>query len=154
MGIAPAARLWMRAIISPGAKSAPPKAHNATRATLSLALSLLAAPAGADSLQIFGYSGYLGEWELTATVKEDGSTTPKNYSGPLSLKHVGICTQEGPEERSGKISVQMLSSSSRLQATLSVDGVDCSYQGVLFDFYSGIMSCPGREAVPLKLWIK
>jgi len=111
----------MRAIISPGAKSAPPKAHNATRATLSLALSLLAAPAGADSLQIFGYSGYLGEWELTATLKEDGSTTPKNYSGP---------------------------------SWVQMDGVDCGYQGVLSDFYNGIMSCPGREAVPLKLWIK
>ena len=56
---------------------------------LSLALILPAAPAGADSLQLVGYSGYLGEWELTAALTEDGSTTPKGYSGPLSMKHVG-----------------------------------------------------------------
>jgi len=142
----------MRTSMLPSTKNA--KARNATRAILALALSGLAAPAGADSLQIIGYSGYLGEWELTATVKEDGSATPKKYSGPLSMKHVGLCTQDGPEEKSGEIRVQMLPSSSRLQATLLVDGVECGYQGVLSDFYSGIMNCSGREGVPLKLWIK
>jgi hypothetical protein len=118
-----------------------------------LALSLPAAPAGADSLQIVGYSGYLGEWELTATVKEDGSGNQKKYSGPLSMKHVGLCTQDGPEEKSGEIRVQM-PSASRMEATLSVDGVECGYRGVLSDFYSGTMNCSGRGGVPLKLWIK
>ena len=120
---------------------------------LSLALILPAAAAGADSLQIVGYSGYLGEWELTAALTEDGSTTPKGYSGPLSMKHVGLCTQDGPEEKSGKIRVQMMPSESRIKATLWVDGVECGYQGVLSDFYTGNMDCSGRERVPLKLWI-
>ena len=121
---------------------------------LSLALILPAAPAGADSLQLVGYSGYLGEWELTAALTEDGSTTPKGYSGPLSMKHVGLCTQDGPEEKSGKIRVQMVPSESRIKAALWVDGVECGYQGVLSDFYTGTMDCSGRERVPLKLWIK
>jgi len=111
-------------------------------------------PAAAASLEIVGYSGLLGEWELTATVTEDGSDTPKNYSGPLSMKHVGLCTQDGPEEKSGNLRVQMLPSSPQMEATLLMDGVECRYRGVLSDFYSGTMSCPGREAVPLKLWIK
>lgn len=142
----------MRANISPSIKGA--WVHNTARATLSLVLALTAAPAGADSLQIFGYSGYLGEWELTATVKEDGAPPQKVYSGPLSMKHVGLCTQDGPEEKSGQIRVQMSPSSSRIEATLRVDGVECGYQGVLSDFYNGTMNCSGREAVPLKLWIK
>jgi len=143
----------MRANIFLGTKSL--KARNAARAILSLALSLLAAPAGADSLQIVGYSGYLGEWELTATVREDGSTTTqKEYSGPVSMKHVGLCTQDGPEEKSGEIRVQMLASSSRMEATIWLDGVECGYQGVLSDFYNGTINCSGREKVPLKLWIK
>jgi hypothetical protein len=131
------------------------KAGNApARAVLLFALILPAAPAGADPLQLVGYSGYLGEWELTATVTEDGSTTPKGYSGPLSMKHVGLCTQDGPEEKSGKIRVQMMPSESRIEATLWVDGVECSYHGILSDFYTGTMDCSGRERVPLKLWIK
>jgi hypothetical protein len=123
-------------------------------AALLLAVMLSAASAGASSLEVVGYSGYLGEWELTATVSEDGSAAPRGYAGPLSMKHVGLCTQDGPEEKSGKIRVQMTPSGSRIKATLWVDGVECGYQGVLSDFYSGIMDCSGRERIPLKLWIK
>lgn len=130
------------------------KAGNAPTRAVLLALILPAAPAGADSLQLAGYSGYLGEWELTAALTEDGSTTPKGYSGPLAMKHVGLCTQDGPEEKSGKIRVQMVPSESRIKATLWVDGVECGYQGLLSDFYTGTMDCSGRERVPLKLWIK
>jgi hypothetical protein len=119
-----------------------------------LALILPAASAAAEPLELVGYSGFLGEWELTATMTEDGSTTPKAYSGPVSLKHVGICTQDGPEEKSGRIRVQIMPSESRLDATLWVDGVECGYHGVLSDFYSGTMDCPGGERVPLKLWIR
>src|ERR1700751_1097285 len=123
-------------------------------AALLLALMLPAASAGANSLEVVGYSGILGEWELTATVSEDGAATQKRYAGPLSMKHVGLCTQDGPEEKSGKMRLQMMSSASRIQATLWVDGVECGYQGVLSDFYTGTMDCSGRESVPLKLWIK
>jgi hypothetical protein len=122
-------------------------------AALLLVLILPAASAGANSLEVVGYSGYLGEWELTATVSEDGAAAPKGYSGPLSMKHVGLCTQDGPEEKSGKIRVQMVPSEARIRATLWVDGVECGYQGVLSDFYTGTMDCSGRERVPLKLWI-
>jgi hypothetical protein len=142
----------MRANISPSTRRT--KAHHAAHAMLSLALTLVAASAKADSLQIVGYSGYLGEWELTATVKDDGSTARTGYSGPLSMKHVGLCTQDGPEEKSGQIRVRMSPSSSRVEARLWVDGVECGYQGILYDFYDGTMNCPGREVVPLKLWIK
>ncbi|WP_213738362.1 hypothetical protein [Bradyrhizobium sp. dw_411] len=118
------------------------------------ALMLPAVPAAADPMQLVGYSGYLGEWELTATVTEDGSATPKGYSGPLSIKHVGLCTQDGPEEKSGRIRIQMMPSESRIEATLWVDGIECRYRGVLSGFYTGTMDCSGRERVPLKLWIK
>jgi hypothetical protein len=130
------------------------KTDNAPACAVLLALILLTVPAEADPLQLVGYSGYLGEWELTAVLTEDGSTAPKEYSGLLSMKHVGLCTQDGPEEKSGKIRVQMTPSGSRIDATLWVDGIECGYQGVLSDFYAGTMDCSGRERVPLKLWIK
>jgi hypothetical protein len=129
------------------------RAGNAVaRAAVLVALILPAVPAGASSLELVGYSGYLGEWELTAIVTDDGSTTPKGYSGPLSIKHVGLCTQDGPEEKSGKIRV--IRFETRIDATLWADGVECSYHGVLSDFYTGSMDCSGRESVPLKLWLK
>jgi hypothetical protein len=117
-------------------------------------LSAFATPAQAKSLQLVGYAGLLGEWELTATVTEDAHGWAKEFSGPLSMKHVGICTQDGPEEKSGEIRLQISALSSRLNATLLVEGVACSYSAGLSDPYSGMMACPDREAVPLKLWLK
>jgi hypothetical protein len=116
-------------------------------------LGALVAPARTQLLEVIGYSGYLGEWELIATVKEAGPGR-KGYSGPLTMKHVGLCTQDGPEEKSGEMHLEISAASSRLDATLSVAGVECSYSGRLSDSYTGTMTCPDREAVPLKLWVK
>jgi hypothetical protein len=117
-------------------------------------LGALAAPAQAKSLQLVGYAGVLGEWELTATVTDHARGWAEEFSGPLSMKHVGICTQDGPEEKTGEIRFRISALSSRLDATLLVEGVACSYSAGRSDSYSGMMACPDREAVPLKLWLK
>jgi hypothetical protein len=121
---------------------------------LPMMLGALAAPAQAQSLEVFGYSGLLGEWELTATVTETATGATKRYFGPLTMKHVGICTQDGPEEQTGEMHLEISGSPSRLDATLSIAGIECSYRGRSSDFYTGMMACPNREAVPLKLWLK
>ena len=115
-------------------------------------LGALATPAGAESLEVLGYAGVLGEWELTASVT--GNDNTRAYSGPLTMTHVGICTVDGPEEKKGEIRFQLSESSSRIQATLLVDGTECSYSARLSDFFAGTMNCPNRPAVPLKLWVK
>jgi hypothetical protein len=120
---------------------------------LLIALGALAAPAQGQSREVIGYAGVLGEWEVTATVTEKASGPTREFSGPLTMTHVGICTQEGPEEKIGEIRFQ-ISSSSRLEATLSVAGVECTYRGKLSDSYTGMMRCPDRPAVPLELWVK
>jgi hypothetical protein len=125
------------------------------RALLLLFLTgALAVPAQAEPLQVIGYAGVLGEWELTATVTEKARLWSKEYSGPLTMTHVGICTQDGPEQKSGEIRFQISALSSQLDARLLVEGTECSYSARSSDPYSGVMACPGREAVPLKLWLK
>jgi len=69
------------------------------------------------------------------------------------MTHVGVCTQDGPEVKEGEMRLQ-LSSSSRMKATLLIGGVECSYNGKLSDSYLGMMSCPDRRPVPLKIWVK
>jgi len=115
-------------------------------------LGALATPAGAESLEVLGYAGVLGEWELTASVT--GNDNTRAYSGPLTMTHVGICTVDGPEEKKGEIRFRLSESSSRIQATLLVDGSECSYSARLSGFFTGTMNCPNRPAVPLKLWVK
>jgi hypothetical protein len=119
-----------------------------------VATGFLATSANAQSLQVIGYAGYLGEWELTAALTENVSSQPKQYSGPLTMKHVGLCTQDGPEEKTGEMRIDISPSPPVLNATLSIAGIECSYRGRLSESYSGTMNCPDRQAVPLKLWVK
>jgi hypothetical protein len=120
-----------------------------------LALGALAAPARSEALDVTGYAGVLGEWELTATVvAQKASQQSREYAGPLTMKHVGWCTQEGPEEKSGVMRLRISTLSSRLTATVSIDGIECTYRARLSDTYTGMMECPGRSAVPLELWVK
>ena len=54
---------------------------------LPIVLSALATPAGAQSLQVIGYSGYLGEWELTATVMETAGRKGWSIGDELFFLH-------------------------------------------------------------------
>jgi hypothetical protein len=119
-----------------------------------IALGALATPALAQSLQVTGHAGVLGEWELNATVTQIASRRTRDFSGPLTMKHVGLCTQDGPEEKTGEMRIQISGSSSRMKATLLMGGVECTYSGRFSDAYIGMMNCPDRRAVPLILWVK
>jgi len=115
-------------------------------------LGALATPAGAETREVIGYAGVLGEWELTGNVTGDDSTKP--LVGPVTMTHVGICTVDNPEEKKGEIRLQISQPASRMSATLVLDGVACTYSGQLSDFYTGTMNCPARAPVPLKIWLK
>jgi hypothetical protein len=130
-----------------------PAPRHPPRAPILIVVAALAAPAWAGPLEVTGNAGQLGEWELSATVAAAGAA-PDELSGPLTMTHVGLCTQDGPERKSGEIRLRMSDSSSRLRATLLLDGVECTYTGTLTGAYSGLMSCPDQRAVPLTLWVK
>ena len=118
-----------------------------------LALIGLGSVARADALELVGYVGVLGEWEITASIAPTGPPGKNEYGGPLKMRHVGYCTQDGPEERTSEIRVN-LAGASRLTATLLLNGVECSYSGRQTDAYTGSLKCPDRRAVPLTLWLK
>jgi hypothetical protein len=120
-----------------------------------LVLASLAAPAQSQTLQLIGYFGDLGEWEVVAEVAANPSERSKEFAGPLLLRHTGVCTQDGPERKSGDIRVKLSSSRSELEATLKFDGMECRFAGRLSsDRYTGLMSCPDRRAKQLNLWLK
>ena len=121
---------------------------------LLIVLGALATPAAAQSRQVIGYAGVLGEWELTGTVTEIRLPRSKEFSGPLTMKHTGVCTQDGPEEKTGEMRFSSRFIVIPMKATLLVAGVECTYSGRLSDSYSGMMNCPDKRAVPLKVWVK
>ena len=107
-----------------------------------------------QSMQIVGYAGHLGEWELTAVVSKNDPRSATNLAGAMKMKHVGFCSSDGPEEKAGALQVQLSRLSSSVEVKLQFDGVECTHTGDLTDAYIGTLVCPDRKAVPLTLWIK
>jgi hypothetical protein len=121
---------------------------------LVVVLAALATSMAQRSLQVTGYAGYLGEWELTATLEKDPRGRKQGHSGRLTMKHVGLCSPDGPEEKSGDMRLRLSLLSSNAEATLLIEGVECTFSGTMADSYTGMMVCPDRRGVPLTLWMK
>jgi hypothetical protein len=131
-----------------------PQRENQVRTLCLLAaLSALAAPAVAQSLTIEGKTGYMGEYELSSSVSEHVVNGKTEFSGPLIITHVGLCTHDGPKETVSQISFRRVGSS-RIAATLLFEGSECSYQGYLSETYHGFMDCADNTSLPLRLWAK
>jgi len=115
-----------------------------------------AGPAQARSLRVAGTAGYLSEWELDAKVTQTASGAVKEFSGPLTLKHVGLCSHNGPQEKSGEIKLQISESGrfSRIRATLLYEDARCTYSGQWSESSSGFMQCSNAEGVPVTLSVK
>lgn len=122
------------------------------RAIALIVLVTLATPAAAEQREVIGYAGVLGEWELTATVTQGEPARAGEFSGAVTFTHVGLCSQDGPEKKSGEIRLQM--SASRLNAKVTLAGVECAYSAQLSDAYKGYLNCPGQLTVPFTLWVR
>jgi hypothetical protein len=123
---------------------------------LAAAVLAAAAPAQARTLRIDGKSGYLSEWEVKAEVTATVARGREDFSGPVTLRHVGVCSPNGAVEKSGTLKFHISKSlwSSQIHATLLIDGAQCTYNAKLSDGSSGFMDCPGGTAIPLTLSVQ
>jgi hypothetical protein len=123
---------------------------------LVLIVSVVALPVRAQSLRVTGETGYLSEWEVSGNVTESTSGRVREFSGPLTMKHIGLCSQAGPEEKVAEIKLQMAKFGllPRFHATMTMDGSVCTFSGKFSDTYNGLMDCAGAKGVPITLSIK
>jgi len=119
-----------------------------TAALCTLAVLGVAGPAAAQTHAVVGQFGVLGEWDLAATVTKQ---TDGHWAGPVRMKHVGYCTVEGPEEKTGELQLKLVEARGRINGTILIDGVACAFNARLKDGYQGIMRCPDRRDVPVTL---
>jgi hypothetical protein len=121
-----------------------------------LTLSAVASPLHAQTLRVTGETGYLSEWEVTGDVAESTSGRLREFSGSLTMKHVGLCSQAGPEEKVAEIKLQIAKSSllPHFHATMTMDGSKCTFSGKFSDTYNGLMDCADAKGVPITLSIK
>ncbi len=90
---------------------------------------------------------------MKASVAEDISG---ELSGPISWKHTGLCTVNGPVEKSGdmKFRISGWGPFSRIDATMSFENTNCTYSGSFSDGTRGTMDCTDAKGIPLTLSIK
>ena len=121
-----------------------------------LMLYAVASPVHAQSLRLTGETGYLSEWEVHGDVTASMSGRVREYAGSLTMKHVGLCSQAGPEEKVAEIKLQIAKSSllPHFQATMTMDGSKCTFSGKFSDTYNGLMDCADAKGVPITLSIK
>ncbi len=110
--------------------------------------------ADAAGVQVTGRAGYLSEWELQASAQETTHALTRELSGLFTLTHTGLCSVKGPTVKSGEIHIRMSRLSSSVQASLTLDGAQCSFVGSGSDRLEGILDCPDAHGVPLSLSIK
>lgn len=101
--------------------------------------------AHAKTLELKGRMGFLSEWELSGQLAQNDLG---EFHGQLSMKHTGLCTHDGPVEKQARIRLVV---ASRVNATISMDGVDCAFSAKKSAGSDGVLACPNSTPIPLTL---
>jgi hypothetical protein len=110
------------------------------------------ATAVAEPYAASGQVGYLQEWELKASLARTVSGGRIEYSGPVTLRHVGLCSVNGVEEKSGNIRLTMSRAPGAAEGTLAMEGDSCRI--VATQAYSGLLTCRNGQGVPISFSIE
>jgi hypothetical protein len=129
----------------------------ALRSTIMVARALITAVwigAGAGSVMaqsyfINGQAGYLGEWEIKANLARTITDSGVSYDGPVTLRHIGLCSVNGPEEKSGVVRLTVSRRTSAVQGMLSLKDDTCRIVAAAAKPYSGLLNCREGQGVPI-----
>ena len=105
---------------------------------------MLAGPCtGASARDLVGKFGYLGEWDVSATLSEEraGRSGTPVLTGPLLMKHNAVCGPGETPEKSGQI-------------RLTLAGASCRFSGTLSPERHSFVACGGDQQIPLRLWFR
>lgn len=108
----------------------------------------------AQSYAAKGQVGYLQEWEMTGSLARTATHFATNYSGPVTLRHVGLCSINGVEEKSGTLEVKVSSWTSHVEGTLVMPDDDCHVVVSASRDYSGLLNCRTGQGIPIKFSIE
>jgi hypothetical protein len=110
--------------------------------------------ARAQTLQVTGTTGYLSEWQFNVALAK--AAPHDEFSGPVTWKHIGLCSVNGTQEKRGDIDVRIrrMGPWSRVNAKVSFEDLRCTYSGPYSNSVTGFMECSDRTTLPLTLLFK
>jgi hypothetical protein len=115
---------------------------------------VITAAVDAEPYGASGQVGYLQEWELKASLARTVSGGRIEYSGPVTLRHVGLCSVNGVEEKSGKLRLTMSRAPGAAEGTLALEGDSCRITATQAPSYSGLLTCRNGQGVPISFAIE
>jgi len=108
-----------------------------------------AGSAMAQSYSVNGQVGYLQEWEMKANLAKTTTSGAESYDGPVTLRHIGLCSVNGPEEKSGVVRLTVSRRTSAVEGMLSLKDDTCRIVAAAAKPYSGLLNCREGQGVPI-----
>jgi hypothetical protein len=112
-----------------------------------------AASSMAQSYSINGQIGYLQEWEMKANLTKTIIAGDVSYDGPVTLRHVGLCSVNGPEEKSAMVRLTVSRRTSKVEGTLTMKDDSCRIAASASNTHSGLLNCREGQGVPISFTI-
>jgi hypothetical protein len=133
-------------------------APRSTQVVVRALISAIWIGAGAGSVMAQSYSvngqvGYLGEWEMKANLAKTITSSGVSYDGPVTLRHVGLCSVNGPEEKSGVVRLMVSRKTSAVEGTLAMKDDACRIAASASKPHSGLLNCRDGQGVPINFSI-
>jgi hypothetical protein len=133
-------------------------APRSTQVVVRALISAIWIGAGAGSVMAQSYSvngqvGYLGEWEMKANLAKTITGSGVSYDGPVTLRHVGLCSVNGPEEKSGVVRLMVSRKTSAVEGTLAMKDDACRIAASASKPHSGLLNCRDGQGVPINFSI-
>ena len=133
-------------------------APRSTNVVVRALISAIWIGAGAESTMAQSYSvngqvGYLQEWELKANLAKTITDSGVSYDGPVTLRHVGLCSVNGPEEKSGVVRLMVSRRTSAVEGTLALKDDTCRIVASASKSHSGLLNCRDGQGVPMQFSI-
>ena len=107
----------------------------------------------AQSYSVNGQVGYLQEWEMKANLAKTITSSGVSYDGPVTLRHVGLCSVNGLEEKSGVVRLTVSRRTSAVEGTLAMKDDTCRIVASASKSHSGLLNCRDGQGVPISFSI-
>jgi hypothetical protein len=128
-----------------------PRAETMRAIVAAILVLCAAAPAAwAQSYSASGQVGYLHEWEITGNLAKTVTRLGAEYSGTITLRHVGLCSVNGAEQKQARMQLKV--SSGRQEGMLTMDDDQCRIVAS-GSSGSGLLTCGSGQDIPINLLI-
>jgi hypothetical protein len=125
-----------------------------TRSLLGIAACAASSAASAQSYSASGQIGYLQEWEMKGSLAKTMTRTATNYDGPVTLRHVGLCSANGIEEKSGVVQLRISPANTSFVGTLALKDDNCQITSSTGQPYTGLLNCRDGQGIPIHFAIE